>query len=243
MKNLNKSFFRIINNFFDNRFGLRIQPSSNSRLHSSRNLVLKNFAINHVIDVGANSGQYAKSLRKAGYKNYIYSFEPTYIYDELSKNAINDHLWQVYNYGIGDKSEKVIMQIASNGSQSSSVLSPKDILKQNFGISFKQSELIEIKPLNEFILTNELENTYLKIDTQGNEMSVLLGLGSTIDKISVIEFESAIIPLYEGESNHYQIADFLISKEFTPIQIVITHWDKDKQTVSLDSIFARKYKS
>jgi FkbM family methyltransferase len=242
MRNLNKSFFGVINNFIDNRFGLRIQPSSNSRLKSSRSLVLKNFAINHLIDVGANSGQYAKSLRGAGYKNYIYSFEPTYIYDELSKNAMNDHLWQVYNYGIGDKSEKVIMQIASNGSQSSSILLPKDILQQNFGITFKQSELIEIKPLNDFISANALENTYLKIDTQGNEMNVLRGLGSGIDKISAIEFESAIIPLYEGESNHYQIADFLISKDFIPIQIVITHWDKDKQTVSLDSIFVRKDK-
>jgi FkbM family methyltransferase len=242
MKKLIKLFFRIINNFIDDRFGLRIQPSSDSRLTSSRNLVLKSFAINHVIDVGANSGQYAKSLRSAGYKNYIYSFEPTYIYNELSKNAMNDHLWQVYNYGIGDKSEKVIMQIASNGSQSSSVLLPKDILKQNFGITFKQSELIEIQPLNDFIATNALENAYLKIDTQGNEMNVLRGLSTGIDKISAIEFESAIIPLYEGESNHYQLADFLISKGFIPIQIVITHWDEDKQTVSLDSIFVRKDK-
>jgi|688.fasta_scaffold571038_2 FkbM family methyltransferase len=240
MKSINKLFFRILNNFIDNKFGLRIQPSSNSRLKSSRNLALKVFMINHLIDVGANSGQYAKSLRSAGYKNYIYSFEPTYIYSELSKNAISDDRWQAYNYGIGDKSEKVIMQIASNESQSSSILLPKDILKQNFGITFNQSEYVQIQPLSYFISENKLENIYLKIDTQGNEMNVLRGLGTEIDKISVVEFESAIIPLYEGESNHYQLADFLISKRFIPTQIVITHWDKDKQTVSLDSIFVRK---
>jgi FkbM family methyltransferase len=242
MKSVTRLLIRIVNNFIDNRFGLRIQPSSNSRLEKSRNLVFRDFSINHVIDVGANFGQYAKSLRSAGYKNYIYSFEPTYIYSELAENAKNDHLWQTYNYGIGDKSEKVVMQIASNGSQSSSILLPKDILKQNFGITFKQSELIEIKPLDNFISTNGLENTYLKIDTQGNEMNVLQGLGAGIDKISSIEFESALIPLYEGESNHYEIAELLISKGFAPIQIVITHWDKDKQTVSLDSIFVRKDK-
>lgn len=112
-------------------------------------------------------------------------------------------------------------------------------MEQGFGISFEKTEEVEIKTLKEFLDLNVISNIYLKIDTQGNEMNVLLGLSDQIYHISVIEFESALISLYEGETGHYEIAQYLISHGFKVKQMVITHWNQNKETISLDSIFVR----
>jgi hypothetical protein len=115
-------------------------------------------------------------------------------------------------------------------------------LEQGFGISFGNTEEVEIKTLKEFLNSNVISNIYLKIDTQGNEMNVLLGLSDQINYVSVIEFESALIPLYQGETNHYAIAQYLIRHGFKAKQIAITHWNQNKETISLDSIFVRDEK-
>ena len=191
------------------------------------------------MDVGANKGQYAQEIRSLGFKELIYSFEPTSYYEYLAKASKSDTKWKTYRCGFGAVNEKVKMYIASNEGQSSSLLKPKNIMEQGFGISFGNTEEVEIKTLKEFLNLNAISNIYLKIDTQGNEMNVLLGLSDQINHVSVIEFESALIPLYEGETGHYEIAQYLIRHGFKAKQIAITHWNQNKETISLDSIFVR----
>jgi len=229
----------LINNLVEKFTGLRFQPSSNSRLNSARKTLLNSYQIKHVLDVGANKGQYAQEIRSLGFNGMIYSFEPSSIYEHLAKVSESDINWQTYRFGFGATSGKFGMYIASNDGESSSLLKPKNIMAQGFGISFNITEEVEIKTLKQFLDSNVMSNIYLKIDTQGNEMNVLLGLSDQINRVSVIEFESALIPLYEGETGHYEIAQYLISRGFKVKQMVITHWNHNKETISLDSIFVR----
>lgn len=229
----------LANNLLEKFTGLRIQPSSKSRLNATRKSLLRLYNIACVLDVGANRGQYAKEIRSLGFKKQIYSFEPTSYYKFLSEASERDAKWQVYRFGFGAANKTAKMYIASNNGESSSLLKPKNILKQGFGISFRETEEVEIKTLKEFLAFNVMSNIYLKIDTQGNEMNVLLGLADQIKQVSVIEFESALISLYEGESGHYEIAQYLIGYGFEAKQIIITHWNRQKETISLDSIFVR----
>jgi hypothetical protein len=187
-----------LNELIERFTGLRFQPSSNSRLNATRKFLLNYYSIKHVLDVGANKGQYAQEIRSLGFKEWIYSFEPTSYYEYLAKASEGDTKWQTYRFG--------------------------------FGIA---------KTLRGFLDSNVVSNIYLKIDTQGNEMNVLLGLSDQINQVLVIEFESALIPLYKGETDHYEIAQYLISHGFKAKQIVITHWNQNKETISLDSIFVR----
>ena len=231
-----------LNGFIERFTGLRFQPSSNSRLNATRKFLLNHYRIKHVLDIGANKGQYAQEIRSLGFKEQIHSFEPTSYYEYLAKASERDTRWQTYRFGFGRANEKVKMYIASNDGESSSLLAPKNILEQGFGISFGNTEEVEIKTLKEFLNSNVISNIYLKIDTQGNEMNVLLGLSEQINYVSVIEFESALIPLYQGETNHYAIAQYLIRHGFKAKQIAITHWNQNKETISLDSIFVRDEK-
>jgi len=57
--------------------------------------------INCVLDVGANMGQFAKSIRKAGYQGRMISFEPIRKCYEYLKAYENEN-WQIMNYALGN---------------------------------------------------------------------------------------------------------------------------------------------
>ena len=68
----------------------------------------------------------------------------------------------------------------------------------------------------------------------------LRGSESSLQSCVAIEFESSLIDLYQGEATHYEIAEWLILRSFSPLQIAITHWDSELRTISLDSIFIKR---
>jgi SAM-dependent methyltransferase len=77
-------------NFYDNLYKRPID------FLRSRNVDL-------VIDVGANVGQYAASLRKAAYAGWIVSFEPVAAaYEQLAALASKDPRWRTFNMALGD---------------------------------------------------------------------------------------------------------------------------------------------
>ena len=73
-------------------------------LEAHLGVLFKQIGVNLVLDVGANTGQYANLLRKNGYKGHIFSFEP------ISKNvailelkAKDDPRWHICHYSLGSK--------------------------------------------------------------------------------------------------------------------------------------------
>ena len=82
-------------------------------------------------------------------------------------------------------------------------------------------EEIEIKRLdsifNSFSIGND--KVMLKIDTQGYEKSVIDGAAKILDKISLIQLEMSIIPLYEGEMLFMEMINYLDKKGFQLISL------------------------
>ena len=227
----------VVNNLIDLAFDKRIQPSSESRLSSIRDQLIIQFSCNTVIDVGANSGQWASKLRKSGYLGNIISYEPSDVFYELEKKAKNDTLWQVRKIALSNFSGYSTFFLASNSGLSSSMLKPKAILNQHLGIRFDNQVQVPVNRLDSEGIKGT--NIYLKIDAQGADFKVLQGSFNLLPNVAVIEFESALVELYEGEGGHYSIAAWLIELGFQPKQIVVTHWDCSLATISIDSIFSR----
>src|SRR3981189_2428597 len=73
-----------------------------------RQRLLQCYEIDTVLDIGANSGHFARELREdIGYTHRILSFEPlSQVFKLLSENAKDDAAWDVFNYAIGDVEEK-----------------------------------------------------------------------------------------------------------------------------------------
>lgn len=237
MKN---SLTRHVNNFLDRSFGLRIQPSAERRLLSVRSEILKNSGISLVYDVGANRGQWAKLIRREGYGHKIISFEPSVAYESLKIQTANDKEWICENLALSNVKGEVDLFSASNQDLSTSILEPQEILNQDLDIDFSKGKKALATTLDLYRGEHEHRKFYLKLDVQGAEGLVLEGAKSSLEDCVAIEFESSLLSLYRGESTHYDLATYLISKNFSPKQIVITHWDKGLHTVSMDSIFIKE---
>ena len=233
-----KSLFGYVNNFAERTTGLRLQPSADTRLDSSRKEILEKYSTTLVIDVGANRGQWVKRLRNIDYPGKVISFEPSHAFQDLMSNASEDSLWEVRNLALGNFEGTMDLYVSSNSQLSSSLLPPNQITNHRPDISFGISEPVPVSTLDRQLESNE-EAFYLKIDTQGSEMDVLRGAENVLNQCIAIEFESAIKPMYTGETLHYELANWLVKKGFVAKQIVITDWDLNLNTLALDSIFVR----
>ena len=75
-----------------------------------------------MLDVGANSGQFAASLRDAGYQGRIVSFEPlSGAFADLERAAASDPLWSCINLALGEENCTAVINVSAN-SYSSSLL-------------------------------------------------------------------------------------------------------------------------
>src|SRR5271154_1746343 len=85
--------------------------------------LLKLHDIDLILDVGANTGQYAACLFGLGYCGRIVSFEPTSVaYSQLVNASVGNELWQVAERcAIGEADGEVEIHVAVN-SETSSIL-------------------------------------------------------------------------------------------------------------------------
>ncbi len=164
---------------------------------------LREFEINLVLDVGANSGQFASGIRCHGYTGDIVSFEPLLnAYAELLRSSQGDTKWAVHpRCAIGDHNGEAEINIAGN-SVSSSLLTMMDShLTAAPNSAYVGKESVSLLTLDSVSYQYDVQekNTFLKIDTQGFEWAVLDGAQSVIQNVRGVLLELSLTPLYEGQ--------------------------------------------
>lgn len=183
--------------------------------------LLDTYNIDLVVDIGANSGQYGRSLREIGYKGRIVSFEPlAEPFSRLKQWADEDGRVIAINSAIGDTDGEVEFNVAGN-STSSSVLEMLPSHAEAAPHSKMQGkELVKIARLDSvFGEYYSGGKTLLKIDTQGFEMAVLSGAEVTLGKVDALQIEMSFIPLYQGQALFIDVYTYLISKGFRMVDI------------------------
>jgi FkbM family methyltransferase len=156
-----------------------------------------------VLDVGANTGQFAEKLRDAGFHGRIVSFEPsTAAHSTLSKRARRDANWVIApRMALGDYDGTTTLNLAGN-SASSSVLS---MLPSHVNADPKSwyvgSEPVDVRTLDSVSagLVSANERVFLKLDVQGFEHKVLQGAERFLARVAGIQIELSLVPLYDGE--------------------------------------------
>ena len=161
----------------------------------------RSFATDVILDVGANTGQFAQGLRASGYHGHIISFEPlSAAHATLVATAASDPLWDVAERcAVGASDGWAEINIAGN-SYSSSLLPMLDLHRE----AAPQSAYQGTEPCCVITLDSYIERTFsdpttlfgLKIDTQGYEAQVLAGLRRNHDRVKVIVCEMSLAPLY-----------------------------------------------
>lgn len=232
-------YFNYLNIIF-NFFGINISrfPKGDIR---RRFLLFKHFKINKVIDVGANTGEYSIELKKNGFKGIVYSFEPISDIFLMLRNRVrkfkNVH---TFNFALGDSNSSSIINVSRNLASSSLLSMLPKHLESEPDSSYFREEKIEVKTLDSIFnsIYEHGDRIFLKIDTQGFEMSVLNGAKESLKYIVGLQVELSFVSLYNGGPLFQEVVDFLTDEGFSFYSIENGFSDKATgQLLQVDGIF------
>ncbi len=177
----------------------RRTPGTNATLQLLTSL--QHFGVDFVVDVGANTGQFAGGLRASGYDGSILSVEPlSEAYVKLVSTARRDPKWQVHDRcAAGDHDGEIEINISGN-SVSSSVL---PIMETHVAAAeqsdYVGKETVKLLKLDTIVppYLSAGNQTFLKIDTQGFEWEVLNGAYDILTEVRGIVCELSLVQLYD----------------------------------------------
>jgi len=181
-----------------------------------RTLWLRNMNIETILDIGANTGQFAKSMHELFPKARLYSFEPLKdCYDELLVQFKNVPQFQAFNVALGDETGLVEIH-RSEYSPSSSLLPMKELHKTCF--PYTKEEIIQkinIVRLDDIADSLNLRKPMLvKLDVQGYEDKVISGGKSVIGQADIVITELSVEQLYDGQPLFDEIYKTMTSMGF-----------------------------
>jgi FkbM family methyltransferase len=205
--------------------------------------VLERLRVDLVVDVGANTGQYAKRLRAHGYQGKILSFEPmSREYSELVAATVSDRSWTAERLGLGAEAGELQIIIAGNSISSSMLpmLARHEVSAPDS--QYVGSEMVPVARLDEVAreAVAEASAPHLKIDTQVYEASVLDGATALLDLIVSVELEMSLVPLYEGQELLGEMWERMIRQGFSLSTLSPGMMDSESgETLQIDGIFVR----
>lgn len=189
---------------------------------NAENLVLttlNKFNIDLIIDIGANTGQFANNIRAIGFKKRIISFEPlTKEHSDLSKRASSDNEWIVApKMAIGEYDGIVEINIAANSGSSSILNMTTSHLNAAPESKYINKENVEIKKLDTIapLYFDGFKNPLLKIDAQGYESKILDGAEEVISKFKGLICELSLTSLYDGSESWVVMTERIEKLGFT----------------------------
>lgn len=166
--------------------------------------LLQIYSINCVLDVGANHGQFAENLRRIGYWGRICSFEPiSHEFERMARHFSHDRNWRGFPIALGNKNGEQILHVPTASTAMSSFLKPKDASWQLAEISVPIRKLDDI--FEETISGIQQPNVMLKIDTQGYDLEVVKGGANCIARVTCLQSEVAITPIYDGAPTYLHV--------------------------------------
>ena len=192
----------------------------------------KNFNI--FLDVGAHKGESINLFLKNFKIKTIYSFEASPITFKLLsdkivffRNKFKSSKLIIENYAIGAVEQKVLLKQLQESSSSTIRnlnVNSKYFKKKRFFLLddkkdffFKEIEIQQIK-LSNYLIKNNIDNVdFLKIDTEGYELEVLIGAREILSKINIILFEHHYDDMIAKNYKFYDIHNFLLTNHFTQV--------------------------
>lgn len=196
-------------------------------------------SIDTVLDVGANVGQFASSLRKKGFSGRLESFEPvSSVFADLEDTARHDAKWHTHNYALGAATERTNIHV-SDSSVFSLLLTATDAAHAYSEASAStHTEEIEVRTLDD-VLPVVTGDVLLKIDTQGFEKRVLDGGRRALPHLKGVLMELPIIQLYECNWQFHEAIAYMAESGFVPAQVhpVNFHSVDKVSLVEVDCLF------
>lgn len=177
---------------------------------------LKGEDIKTVLDIGANTGQFASQFHRLLPDARLYSFEPLEdCYNALLKRMGRVPKFHAFNFALGSINGQA--EIYRNDfTPSSSLLSMEELHKEAFPFTkHTTAQKIKIKRLDDIVDKLDIvENVLVKIDVQGTEDKVIMGGERLLSRASILIVETSFQSLYQDQPLFDAIYDLLRGQGF-----------------------------
>jgi len=181
-------------------------------------------------NIGASIGNSIDEMN--GY-DIIYAFEPNpFSFNKLIENKSNVNNIKFFQLAIAEKDGYLdfnchhhyeyssLLKIKTNG-EFANLCSQID---PGFDV-IEYITPVKVKRLDTFLIENNIPHIdFLKIDTQGSDLSVVKFLGESIQKVNLIELEVQNISLYENSPSKEETIEYLKIKGF---ELINETWNSE----------------
>lgn len=186
-----------------------------------------------VIDGGARNGP--QDLVGLGEVAHFHCFEPNptelsgvngVVAQQINKLATTKGNITAYPFALCASSGTATLNVSMRPGATSTLEPDKELLQRfaadnysEMGEVVKRIEVPAIS-LHDFLTQADLNYIdFMKLDTQGNELDILVSAKERIASVSVIMTEVEMIPLYKGQALFHDVSKFLCDQEFELIDL------------------------
>jgi len=185
-----------------------------------------------IIDVGGFDGGTSRYFATEFKDQTIYCVEPNArMWSTLDRLAATHKTIRIKKIALGkEKGSAVLHVTANNVSSSLNEISVQEVAQtpRAFQASFKEEDeaTVEVSTLD-----GEFKDTpgvlLIKLDTQGTELDVLKGGIEMLKKTRFVLTEMDNHNLYKNTCQYYEVDDFLRSRSFRLVDIIVTYRGND----------------
>lgn len=197
-----------------------------------------------VLDVGANRGRFVDHIRRQGYEGRVISFEPLSPepFATLAQRAEGNPRWDAVQVAISDTPGMATIRRSGKTDALSSLLTQSDAMMVKYMPGAAPTEEVEVRvsTVDEQVRQRlrDTDRCFLKIDTQGNELSVLQGAEATLRRAAGVLVELSLVELYEGQALFGEIVDWLAARNFFMLAMTPAYRDhRTGQILQVDALF------
>jgi len=206
--------------------------------------ILAHCRIDTVLDVGANKGQYRDFLREeVGWPGPIISFEPIPDLAAELRARNDDRYWRVEEFALGDAEGSKTLNVAASPGFSS-FLEPDASQVDAFSSRnlVERRIIVPVRTLKSVIAEFKLTQArlFLKIDTQGWDLTVMKGIGAAVQSVLAIQTEASVIPIYREMPSWIDSIKALNRLGFEISGMFPVTRDSDYRVIEFDCVAVRK---
>jgi FkbM family methyltransferase len=205
-------------------------------------LGLRKLDIRTILDVGANTGQFAKTYRRLFPAARVVSFEPIpSAFLELSSWAASEPRVTALNVALGESEGSVDMIEHTQNTVSSSLLSTTETSVNIWPAQARQRMVpVAVTTLDKAVAGQALEPKVLvKLDVQGYEDRVIRGASETLRHTAAAIVEVNLDNLYEGQARFKDIVNGLDAAGLRYAGALEQTIHSDGHVIFFDALFLR----
>lgn len=197
----------------------------------------------HILDIGANEGQTAKTYATWFPKAVIHSIEP---YSEAFQKLreVTDHYPNVSTYCLAFGEENAEKELFVNAASATNSLLPAafgiETLLNSSGCNNQGRESVSVRTLTDFCNAQGIERVdLLKIDAQGYEDRILRGAGDwlTPERIRLVYLEVLFIEHYEGQAQFDEVCGIMRGRGYKLYALYDTCESQEKGYMWSNALF------